>query len=83
MIVREPAKLTVGGVMDFIRGPIGLVPCMNDGSMAENCLLRDNCVFRGMWGEVNGAISNVFNNVTFSDLVWREKQQVHPCVGSQ
>ncbi|MFC1675476.1 RrF2 family transcriptional regulator [Planctomycetota bacterium] len=83
MMVREPAELTVGEVMDFIQGPIGLVPCMNDGSMAENCLLRENCVFRGMWEKLNAAISNVFNDVTFSDLVRQEKQQVHPCVASQ
>lgn len=42
-------------------------------ALLENCLLRENCVFTGMCVELNGAISNVFNNVNFRNSVRQEK----------
>jgi Rrf2 family cysteine metabolism transcriptional repressor len=68
---RSPDQLTVAEVIEFLQGPLGPVACLSDESAAAECPLRTCCVFRGMWEQVREAVSNVYKNTTFSDLVKR------------
>jgi len=67
-------RFTVSKVIESTRWPFETVPCMNDGSMAENYSLHENCVLRDMRGGVWEIISSVFNNVTFSNLVGKKRR---------
>jgi len=71
---RLPEELTVAEVIEFLQGPVGPVACLSDGSAVAECPLRAYCVFRGMWERVRDAVSNVYKNTTFSDLVKREDE---------
>ncbi|KPK49916.1 MAG: hypothetical protein AMK72_03345 [Planctomycetes bacterium SM23_25] len=71
---RSPEELTVAEVIEFLQGPVGPVACLSDESAVAECPLRAYCVFRGMWEQVRDALSNVYKNTTFSDLVKREEE---------
>ena len=73
-LVRVPSELTVGEVIGFIQGPVGPVDCVTGGSR-DKCRLYGNCAFLSMWERVREAISDVYDNTTFQNLVDEEKQK--------
>lgn len=74
LLARSPNALTVGEVMRFIQGPVGPVECVAGGSK-DRCPLYGDCAFLPMWERVRQAISDVYDNTTFQDLVNQEKQK--------
>ena len=73
-MVRSPQDLTVGEVIRFVQGPIGPVDCMA-GNSKDKCRLYGACVFLPMWEKVERAISDVYDNTTFQNLVEQARQK--------
>lgn len=71
---RSPEELTVGEIIRFVQGPIGPIECVADASK-EKCPLYSGCVFLPMWKKVQQAISDVYDNITFGDLVNKEREK--------
>lgn len=71
---RSADELTIGEVMRFIQGSVAPVECITTGSK-DKCPLYGDCAFLPMWKEVEEAISGVYDNTTFQDLVDQEKQR--------
>jgi Rrf2 family transcriptional regulator, cysteine metabolism repressor len=72
LLTEHPEKLTVGTVLRHFQGLQEPVDCIGD-KPKENCPLKANCVFVPMWEEIQKAISNVCDSMTFQDLIDREK----------
>ncbi len=70
----SPEELTIGEVMRFMQGPVGPVDCVVAGSK-DTCSLYGDCAFLPMWEKVRVAVSDVYDNTTFQDLVNQEKQK--------
>ncbi len=70
-LVRFPETLTVGEVMRFVEGPLGPVRCVGEvGKTGDSsCLLHGDCVFLPMWRRAHEALSGVYDNTTFKELV--------------
>ena len=79
ILVRSPDELTVGEVMRFMQGPVGPVDCVVGGSK-DKCPLYGDCAFLPMWEKARKAISDVYDNTTFQDLVDQEKRKAGKCV---
>lgn len=71
-LLRKPDELTVGEVIRFIDGPISPVGCGIENK--DDCGLHGACVFLPMWQQVQKAVSDVYDNTTFLDLVIQEKE---------
>jgi Rrf2 family transcriptional regulator, cysteine metabolism repressor len=71
---REPDGLTVGKIVEFIEGPLVPVACMVSTKAAEECSLHGRCVFTGMWQRAAKAMSDVYNRISFQDLVDDDKK---------
>ncbi len=52
---------------------IGTHDCVVAGSK-DTCSLYGNCAFLPMWEKVGAAVSDIYDNTTFQDLVNQEKQ---------
>lgn len=74
LLVCSPGELTVGQVIRFIQGPVGPVECVA-GTSRSKCSLYGDCAFLPMWEKVQKAVSDIYDNTTFQDLVDREKQK--------
>jgi len=74
ILARSADELTIGEVMRFIQGPVVPVECITTGSK-DKCPLYGDCAFLPMWKKVGEAISGVYDNTTFQDLVDQEKQR--------
>jgi len=74
LIIRSPGELTVGEVIRFMQGPVGPVECVAGVSKGK-CPLYGNCAFLPMWEKVQKAVSGVYDNTTFQDLLDQEKQR--------
>jgi Rrf2 family cysteine metabolism transcriptional repressor len=75
ILSRHPSKLTVGDVMSFMQGAVNMANCV-DGNNEDKCRLFGMCVFLPMWEKVKVAISQVYDNTTFQDLVNQQRQKV-------
>jgi len=73
-LIRSPKDITVGNVMRFMQGSFDPVNCVAGGSQ-DRCPLYGDCVFLSMWEEVGNAISNVYDNTSFQDLIDNERQK--------
>jgi Rrf2 family transcriptional regulator, cysteine metabolism repressor len=70
---RPPGKVTVGDVIRAVSGPFVQLSCLDSGNFADDCEKQSPCQFKPIWGEVNRAIGDVLNNITFEELVRRER----------
>ncbi len=68
LMARRPDRVTVGEIVKFVEGPQVPVACMTDKD-ARGCILYGNCVFMDMWRRVEKAVSDVYDQTSFQDLV--------------
>jgi Rrf2 family protein len=71
VLMRSPRALTVGEVMRFVEGPIGPVGCA-EGPAEANCRMYGSCVFLPMWDRVRRAVSDIYDDTTFQNLIEQE-----------
>jgi len=81
LLAKASAEITVGEIIRAIQGEIGPVHCQVESSGWE-CPLFGDCVFYPMWERARAALSGVFDNTTFADLVRREKRKAVTATGS-
>lgn len=68
LLARQPGKMMVGEIVQFVEGPLVPVECMT-GKAARECTLYGNCVFLGMWKRAAKAVSDVYDQTSFQDLI--------------
>ena len=78
LLAVSPRTLTVGDVIRFIEGSLDPVKCLagNDGAA---CPLRGNCAFLGLWERAKEAVTRVYDDTTFQDLIEQERAANSPC----
>ncbi len=82
-LARTPEEISVGEVVRFVEGPIHPISCIAEG-LEESCSFASACVFRDIWVEVEDAISEIIDNVTFKELLKREiNKQNHMVIDYQ
>ena len=67
ILTRPPAQITVGDVIRAISGPYVQLSSPANG----------NSHFKPIWVDVDRAIGEVLNNITFEELVRRERSDQH------
>ncbi len=75
---RPPAEITVGEVLRSMSGPFVQLSCSDSGNFADDCGKQNMCQFKPIWAEVDRAIGNVLNNITFEELVRRSRSSQRP-----
>jgi Rrf2 family protein len=73
LMARQPDRVMVGEIVQFVEGPLVPIACMT-GKAPGVCSLHGNCVFIGMWQRVAKALSDVYDQTSFQDLVEDEKK---------
>jgi Rrf2 family protein len=68
LLARQPDKITVGEIIQYVEGPLVPVECMI-GKAAKECTLRGNCAFIGMWERATKAVSDIYNQISLQDLL--------------
>ncbi|NIA16270.1 MAG: Rrf2 family transcriptional regulator [Nitrospiraceae bacterium] len=68
----DPEELTVGEIIRFIDGTLDPVKCLGTNG-AETCPLHGACAFMSLWQQAREAVSEVYDNTTFADLIVREQ----------
>ncbi len=71
ILARDTGDLTVREVIDYIQGPISLVPDATNADGDES--FWGNEAFKELWQEVSNAVSEVCSNKTFAELVEFER----------
>jgi len=71
LLARDAASLTVREVIEYIQGPISLVPEATEGGASGAFL--GNEAFKELWEQVNNAVREVCDGRTFADLVEFER----------
>ena len=71
LLARDAAEITVREVIEYIQGPISLVPEATEGG--PNAAFLGNEAFKELWEQVNNAVCEVCDGRTFADLVEFER----------
>lgn len=66
ILAKLPSQIKLGEVVGFIDGPIEPIACIEENY--SDCGDIYKCVFRKIWQDVNKAISDIIDNITFEDL---------------
>ena len=73
VLTRPPEKICLGEVVRFMDGPTEPIACVRD--YYQGCCDLEDCVLRGVWKEVDEAVSAIIDRVTFDDLVRRAESR--------
>ena len=70
-LLLQPAhRLSMGDIIRFVEGPLHPVKCN------RNCgQLSSDCVFSPVWAAAEKALTDVYDGITFQDLVDRSRQK--------
>jgi Rrf2 family cysteine metabolism transcriptional repressor len=74
-LLKPPAEVKLGEVVQLLEGPIGPVDCVTNPGL---CHRSGFCATRDIWVEMNEAINHVLDSVTLQDLVERQRQKGQP-----
>jgi Rrf2 family protein len=69
LLSRQPDRITVGEIIQFMEGPIVPVACMAGGKAGGKCAMQGHCAFIGMWERAAKAMSSVYDGTNFQNLV--------------
>lgn len=72
-LARDAAAIRIQEVIDVIEGPIAPMYCL-DPHEDEQCSESHQCGLQELWVRVEGAVRNVFENTTVSELARRHGQ---------
>jgi Rrf2 family cysteine metabolism transcriptional repressor len=72
LLLKPPADIKLGEVVQFLEGPIALVDCVNNPALCHRSAF---CVTRDIWVEMKEAMSQVLDSTTLQDLVERQRQK--------
>jgi len=71
LLAKAPSAIKLGEVIRFIDGPIEPVLCV--GRSYKGCSDINKCAFRSIWSKITEATSKIIDNITFEDLVKKNK----------
>ncbi len=71
MLAKPPSQIKLGEVIRFIDGEVEPIACV--ASDYKRCSHLNKCVFRGVWQKVADSTSRIIDNITFEDLVKKDK----------
>ena len=77
LLARRRNELTVGEIIRFIDGPVGPVRCVA-GTQSDDCSLYGHCALIGMWSRAREAVTQVYDQTSFDDLVREERNSAEP-----
>ncbi|MFH1128826.1 MAG: Rrf2 family transcriptional regulator [Candidatus Omnitrophota bacterium] len=72
LLARSPAQIKLGDVLRFIDGPIEPIICVDKDY--NGCSDINRCVFRGIWKKIAESDTKIIDNITFEDLVKKNKK---------
>ncbi len=79
LLARSAEDLNVGEILRFVEGSLGPVGCVM-GRSKKDCRLYGDCVFLPMWEKVRNAVSDVYDNTTFQNLVDQQAEKTKEAV---
>jgi Rrf2 family cysteine metabolism transcriptional repressor len=74
-LLKPPAEIKLGEVVQLLEGSIGPVDCVSNPDL---CRRSASCATRDIWAEMKEAMSQVLDSVTLQDLVERQRQKGQP-----
>ena len=85
MLVREPARITIGEIVTVMEGPIALVDCLLTSAEAEDqcCAKACHCATRGIWEKVCDSINQVLNHITLAEICQQSQEHLSGAEGKQ
>ena len=72
LLARAPSEIKLGEVIRFIDGPIEPIACVDKNY--KGCNDINKCVFRSIWQQITELNSKITDNITFEDLVKKNKK---------
>ena len=72
-LARDPEEIILGDVVRFVSGTIYPIDCI-DPDINQYCDFKEECVFSEIWKMVGDEISKIIDNVSFANLLDRQKQ---------
>jgi Rrf2 family protein len=78
LLLRDPSNIMVGEIIRFIEGPLVPVACLADKT--ENCAMNKACAFIDMWKQAAMAVSSVYDQTSFQDLIDRDSKNSTACI---
>jgi Rrf2 family transcriptional regulator, cysteine metabolism repressor len=71
LLLENPKNISVGEIIRFVEGPLVPVPCLTD-KLDIPCAMDKSCAFIDMWKQAATAVSSVYDQTSFQDLVDRD-----------
>jgi Rrf2 family protein len=75
-IAKDPSEIRVADIADAVEGQLFPMFCLEPSD--HTCFKDARCGLQGFWGDVAGAIQEVFEGTTVADLVERQQQAGPP-----
>ncbi len=71
LLAKSPSQIKLGEVIRFIDGQIEPIACVDN--KYKGCREINKCAFRDVWQKIAESTSRIIDNITFEDLVKKNK----------
>ncbi|OHB63862.1 MAG: hypothetical protein A2Y77_09245 [Planctomycetes bacterium RBG_13_62_9] len=73
LLAKDPSTITVGEIIRLVEGPLDPVKCVGNQNI-ECCPLKEKCSLIHLWNRAKAAVEEVYDSVTFKQLVDEERE---------
>jgi Rrf2 family protein len=71
LLAKPPSQIKLGEIIRFIDGQIEPIACVDN--KYKGCSEINKCAFRDVWQKITESTSRIIDNITFEDLVKKNK----------
>src|SRR4030043_2208246 len=71
LLAKPPSQIKLGEVIRFVDGQIEPIACVD--KRYKGCRQINQCAFRDIWRKIAESTSRIIDNITFEDLVKKNK----------
>jgi len=67
-LTHEPARISVGDVIQALEGPIALTACSSGHHPGETCAIESLCPTRTNWRRINHAVATALQSISIAEM---------------
>ena len=68
-LARTPKSISIKDIIEVLEGSLAIVECID---MPKSCPRIKYCLTRDIWKEVTDSVTDVLNNITLEDMVYKQ-----------
>jgi Rrf2 family iron-sulfur cluster assembly transcriptional regulator len=76
VLARDPAEITIGGIVRLIESPIYTSSCFSKAESVDDCRISSSCISGAIWKQLAEHVDSFLDSITVADLINKARPEI-------